>query len=306
MQAIALALVAVEHAGKLRTLKLSESLRAETFAYGAIITIILLPVISWIAAGAKLRKPSLLKLSKGADGRASTSKAQWLAWLTVIFYGYLVLTWLRWRAGAPLVITNVPVNLLTVLGFSTGTAVSAKAITGSYVRAGKTAKAAAGTTGAKGGLLSDDSGVPDVGKVQMVAFTVLAIAIYLVNLWRSTSPGHFTGAMPDIDSSLLVLMGISQGGYVGKKLVTYGSPVLYQAVRDRAVGAGPHTAKVTGHFLTANGAPGTLLIDGQARPDREWRAGQITFEDPEPGSQLEVQVSVGGQLSNTVTLEPLP
>ena len=33
--------------------------------------------------------------------------------------------------------------------------------------------------------------------------------------------------MPDIDSSLLVLMGISQGGYLGKKLVTFGTRTLY-------------------------------------------------------------------------------
>ena len=58
---------------------------------------------------------------EGADGSASTSKFQWFLWLIVILFAYTALWVLRAEQGNFSALSEGPVNLLTVLGFSTGT-----------------------------------------------------------------------------------------------------------------------------------------------------------------------------------------
>src|SRR5215831_16611786 len=65
------------------------------------------------------------KLVEGADGRASTSKFQWLLWLVAIFFAYTTLWVLRAAQGDFSALSETPVNLLTILGLSTGTAAAA-------------------------------------------------------------------------------------------------------------------------------------------------------------------------------------
>src|SRR6059058_1293524 len=62
------------------------------------------------------------RLTEGEDKVPSTSKLQWLIWLTVVLFSYTALWVLRAKAGHYGAITNVPANVLAVLGFSTATA----------------------------------------------------------------------------------------------------------------------------------------------------------------------------------------
>ena len=79
-------------------------------------------------------------LVRGFDGFASTSKLQWFLWLIVILYSYVALWVLRAWNGDYSALSAIPVNLLTVLGFSTATAAAAKGITSGYVQTGKMTK----------------------------------------------------------------------------------------------------------------------------------------------------------------------
>jgi hypothetical protein len=169
------------------------------------------------------------KLVKGADGPSSTSKFQWAVWLVVILFAYTVLWVLRARAGDYSAITTVPANLLIVLGFSTTTAAAAKGITVGYVQSGRITKPAA-AQGDAGGILQDDTGYPDLTKIQMIGFTFIAVGVFLATFIHEIHTNSFATGLPNIDSSLLVLMGLSQGGYVGQKLVSSatrraGSPI---------------------------------------------------------------------------------
>ena len=198
-----------------------------------LIALAVLVVIGLIAAIPT--RGRLWQLVNGADGRASTSKFQWLLWIVVIVFGYAVLWVLRAKQGDYSAISDIPVNLLTVLGFSTGTAAIAKGITAGYVQSNRIAQPHA-VGGGKGGLIQDDSGVPDLGKLQLMAFTLIAIGIYLATLIHQVVSNPVITTLPNIDSSLLVLMGISQGGYIGKKLVTFNNPVLYPVQTEPAAG----------------------------------------------------------------------
>lgn len=159
------------------------------------------------------------RLVEGEDGSPSTSKFQWLLWMSVILFAYTVLWVLRARSGNYHLATPVPKNLLTLLGLSTATAAAAKGITTGYVQAGRISK---GGTPQKGlaGLLNDDQGFPELAKIQMVGFTFLAAGIFIVSLVHQILSDPVQTGLPNIDTSLLALMGVSHGGYLGKKIVS--------------------------------------------------------------------------------------
>lgn len=246
------------------------------------------------------------KLADGRDGALSTSKLQWLVWLAVIVFSYTVLWVARASAGRYVAISDVPANVLAVLGISTGSAVLAKGITVAQISNGQTAKAnaAGGNPAASGGALSDDDGVFDLGKVQVVAFTAIAVIIYLATLLHRLRTNPVNTALPNIDSSLLVLMGISHGGYLGKKLVTTGTPRLLP--QSRPIGPGTPLT-LHGASLGGGGAGSELLIDGEPADDVRWTAKSVEFTLPAGrqwvnDQELRVQAVVNGQDSNTVTL----
>jgi hypothetical protein len=194
------------------------------------------------------------KLVEGADGQASTSKFQWFLWIIVILFSYTALWVLRAEQGDFLALRTAPAGLLTVLGFSAFTAVAAKGITSSYVRSGRVTKrdpaaavpgadpaagagvAAGGSPPAEsmagGGILRDDSGRPELAKIQMVGFTILTIGIFLAAVIHQIVSNAARATLPDIDTFLVVLMGISQAGYLGKKLVTVNAPTLSSGLRQ--------------------------------------------------------------------------
>ena len=119
-------------------------------------------------------------LFRGFDGFASTSKLQWFLWLVVILFAYAALWTLRAEQGMYQALSTIPVNLLTVLGFSTATAAAAKGITSGFVQVGKMTKPGAlpGEPGKNtGGIFQDDGGSPELAKIQMIGFTIIAIGI---------------------------------------------------------------------------------------------------------------------------------
>jgi hypothetical protein len=224
-----------------------------------------------------------LKVIAGTDGPASTSKFQWALWLIVILFAYVFLWFIRTRRGDWNAISTVPSNLLTVLGFSTLTAVGAKGIVVGYTGAGSLAKgdatnAATKTRSLKGGLLTDDSGTPELSKIQLVAFTFVAVGIFLYDVYHQAKGSHPTAQLPNIDSSLLVLMGISQGGYLGKKLVTTTTPLLNILNPKPAWAGAPMSLKGASFGQGAGGS--RLLLDGAAIPTENWTDSEIAFRIP--------------------------
>ncbi|NLI33216.1 MAG: hypothetical protein GX422_10640, partial [Deltaproteobacteria bacterium] len=53
-------------------------------------------------------------------------------------------------------------------------------------------------------------------RLQLLGFTAISIAIYLYYLY---SPDIFSKGLPDVPATLVTLMGISQGGYLGGKYI---------------------------------------------------------------------------------------
>jgi hypothetical protein len=191
-------------------------------------------VAHWIAT----RSWNISSIAEGTDGRISTSKTQFLLWTAVVIPCYACLFVANWR-GAHHVDAGlgVPANLMAALGISVLTTTGAKAL---YL-VGSAPKEKAGAAG-KGGLLTDDSGHPELAKIQLMGWTLLAIAIFCVRV-ASHAKATVNGAavsttMPDVDTALLVLMGIGHAGYTAKKAldrVQTKSQPLHPAPEEDAV-----------------------------------------------------------------------
>lgn len=287
----------------------AESSKYLAIAIGIGVLLLLYVVIALISGHWRLKE-----LVNGFDGFASTSKLQWFLWLIVILFGYAAIWSERALQGNYQALSDIPVSLLTVLGFSTGTAAAAKGITSGFVQAGKMTKpgAPAGEPGKNtGGIFQDDGGAPELAKIQMIGFTIVAVGIFVATvvhqIFSAKTNANLTAALPDIDASLLVLMGISQGGYLGKKLVTFGTPALYPLSPDSGI---PGTT-VTLRGANLGSPPNSQLMLNGVVLNATWSPTSVQFtvpvNDPATGAAwaglptvVPVVVSAGGQPSNSV------
>jgi len=167
-------------------------------------------------------------------GFPSLSLFQFFLWTGVIAFGFLSVYLIRISAGvfeAPIAV-ELPSNILVLMGISTIVPV---ARSGMLVEAPKSVNRTIEYKNFSW-LLQDKHGKPTLAKFQMFAWTVISIIIYLAILFSSVNDlananldeldnkcqenRYLCLSFPDIDSSLLVLMGLSQGAYLGAEYFT--------------------------------------------------------------------------------------
>ncbi len=169
-----------------------------------------------------------LDIVTGQDNRLSTSQFQFFLWTGVVAFSYGWLYAIRAQHNLFEALGALPGNVLVAMGFSVVTVTAAKAITATQVRAGQVKKVRG--TPHIGDLFTDDKGVPDLPKTQMLFWTVLAVAIFLINVialadtFATCSLGSKGCKFPDIDTTLMALMGLGQGAYLGVKMVPPSNP----------------------------------------------------------------------------------
>jgi competence protein ComEC len=176
-------------------------------------------LLFWILSGVVTRSTSLWALAYSENPESpkklSASKFQALVWTWVTLFAYGSIFGMRLittESNGPIQeLPEIPLNLLVLMGLSAVTAAGSKGITISYKSQGLIPEKS-------GGLTTNPSGEGDLIKTQMLVWTIVAAGIYLITLINSISNGILD--LPDIDGALLVLMGISQGAYVGNKLVS--------------------------------------------------------------------------------------
>lgn len=84
---------------------------------------------------------------------------------------------------------------------------------------GRVAKPPAPDGQAVSDLTTDDGGDPDLVKFEMLAWTFIALGIFLLSVCEHVyGPTSDLRSLPDIDEALAVLMGIGHGTYVFNKL----------------------------------------------------------------------------------------
>lgn len=238
----------------------------------------------------------VLSVIQGQDGRLSTSKFQWFVWTIAAVGGFSALFAARALRGASAGDIGVPANILIALGFSTVTMATAKGITTAYIAGGRVDKSA-DKSSLKGGLLTDDDGIADLSKIQLVTWTIIAIGIwtYLVltrlgDIAYAKNLDAASASLPDIPAALMVLMGLSQGGYLGKKLVTIDAfnlsldSLVPSTAKPKEIvalyGSGFGEAKSDAMALPAKDNS-AVLVGGRKADTAMWSDGQIQFQVPE-------------------------
>ncbi|MBV8749699.1 MAG: hypothetical protein JO103_08300 [Candidatus Eremiobacteraeota bacterium] len=209
-----------------------------------ILAALILPTFSRLTTGSWIKG-----LMLGADGKLSTSKAQFWIWTEVVVFAYAFLFTshvqggnLPWPGGnGPM----IPTDVMILMGLSVTTAATAKGLAAANpgsTAAGGTATAAAAPVGGAGGagaapaapltsgtsdakygdLVTDNQSgtVTSFSKAQMLTWSIVAAVAYIATTVaaRASFFGATATAYPDIDPALVVLVGLGQGAYLGTKV----------------------------------------------------------------------------------------
>jgi len=159
--------------------------------------------------------------------KMSLSRLQMVLWTLVILSGLLTmaLTNIGRGSATPLQIT-VPTQVWLLLGISTTSLIGAPLLRSNKMAQGKIKVREdlheADVADLFRGEETSNCNVLDLAKVQMFFFTlvlVLAYAVLLGSLFANTT-GPIK-ALPDIDSSMTTLLGISHAGYLTSKAIPH-------------------------------------------------------------------------------------
>jgi hypothetical protein len=267
--------------------------------------------ILWAAFRIMSGQWNLMEIIRGVDNRWSTSKCQFFLWTIAAIFSYTSVYAALVGAHYSSILPEMPTHLLLAMGLSVTTALAAKGITVSQT-AGQNVNNGNATLG---DLVNDDGGEIDLTKLQMLGWTVIALGAYLGNTAHLINQIEFhpvtSGVkLPDIDTGLMVLMGLGQGAYLAKKVIA-GSTVTISAINPSQV---VHGAPDTPFILTGQGfgtaASGSVInIDGKPETGmtiQTWQDSKITFTIP--AAQLTaaatrtISLTIGTQASNSVPL----
>jgi len=198
-----------------------------------------------------------LESVRGADQRWSTSKFQMFLWTVAALFAYASL--FAAFVGAHLLTSvsaiSLPSNLLLAMGLSAATAVAAKGIVMNQLNNSTVSRTSiVPTEAALGDLLKDDNGALDLTKVQLLAWTFVAIGAFLTKVFHNIHNLGPKTDLPDIDNALMVLMGIGQGAYLAKKVTVTTAPAIATVV-PASIQSKPTTSGIPGTAGTPS--PGT-------------------------------------------------
>lgn len=181
------------------------------------------------AAGGRRPVVFLDMIVTGDDNRYSLSRLQVYLWTVVVVVGFSALTLATGRFA------TIPGNVLLLLGVNLGAAVAATAITTAKNGRAQTATLATivpplpappapAPPATPPKFFRDifcESGMPgslDLPRAQMFLWTVITLITYVTLFIRGFAP-TLNGApvLPDVPTEMVLLMGVSQGAYLGAK-----------------------------------------------------------------------------------------
>ena len=159
---------------------------------------------------------------------------QFSAWTAIIAFFYLVVYLIRVFGDVLEIPPAIPSNLLTLMGISVAVPVVSGGISAvKYRTKERPDKPHSFST-----MLEEDD-KPTLTRFQLFIWTWIGIAIYFfIFLAMLTKHGALQAVenlyLPDIDPTLVILMGISQGAYIGGKLIPSQAMEITRIVPQKA------------------------------------------------------------------------
>lgn len=177
----------------------------------AFLTILLLIVLLIFQAFA-IKKVNFLKsvVLDPVTNTYSLSRCQAFVWTFVLIGSYFYLAVGKTLIFGTGVIPAFNASLLALLGISYGGSLAASQLNRFFPKKDLTPPPPRLIN------LISEGGEVSLPRLQLVGFTVTAIVVYIYNL---SGADFLSKGLPDIPPTLLGLLGISQGGYLGGKLV---------------------------------------------------------------------------------------
>jgi hypothetical protein len=206
---------------------------------------------------------SVRSLILGKDGGLSISQLQAAIWTVIVLAAYIAVYTAYFRLGQPTPTIDIPGNLLTLAGLSYATYIGAGAITQNQLEksykdqtkitppAGERLKKSTLNNGSAGDLVNNDENKTDLGKFQLIAWTLIAVFLFLIGMHQHLNDffaarnGSAVFSFPDIDPNLLALVGLGQGTYLANKVLN-DKAVAAVPAHDVAMSVERHEAQVTG------------------------------------------------------------
>ncbi|MBI1828042.1 MAG: hypothetical protein HY222_04155 [Thaumarchaeota archaeon] len=166
-------------------------------------------------------KAKFTDILRASDRYPSLSIFQFFLWTIVVAFAFLGIYFIRIFGGVLDPTSDIPNNLLILMGISTAVPITSHGIVRIKNR-GKQNKPLPANNPSFANILHDESDKPTLTKFQMFAWTWISILIYFVILFsKVTDPANLIDVqylnLPDVDFILVVLMGLSQGAYLGGK-----------------------------------------------------------------------------------------
>ena len=159
-------------------------------------------IVVAIALVVYARRSDMLRDGPSVDGvyqPYSLARVQMAWWFFLLVVGYVFIWLVTGEAD------SIAPSLLGLVGISAATALAAVAMTSPSRRGPRASK------GFVHDLISDDRGIVALDRLQVVVWTLVLGGIFLTAvLWDLT--------MPEFSATMLALMGISSGTYIGFKL----------------------------------------------------------------------------------------
>jgi hypothetical protein len=210
---------AKEQLPELKSIRLRCAVTSDSKRYWTLVLV--LAVMFLIATVVTAGRP--FRLIIGEDGKYSNSKTQMGIWFWIVISSYVATVYLRLDvAGWDLFgNVNIATNLLLISGMSAITFGTAKAITTQKAQDNPGAKPQQNPSMASlvTDLTQNDAGQFDLGDVQMLIVTFVAVAMYVTSVLHFLSTIQFlkTVTLPDVDTTILAMFGLGHGAYLAKK-----------------------------------------------------------------------------------------
>lgn len=262
----------------------------------------------------------LLRVLLDEKGHASLSLFQFLLWTLLISFLYITLWFLQLGAGSTEAPLPIQAGLMVLMGISVTVPIASKGI--SEYKKFKERDEGEIYEEARYSSMLEEQGRPSLLRLQMFLWTLASLVIYswlFVTTLFSADPGTIPG-LPDIDPTLLFLMGLSQAGYLGGQaysgtLLKVGEPEKKKT--DDVVGTPivPPSPLIKEVIVDATGLvtvlgsgfrtqKETIMIDEDRVPDdaiMRWEDLRIDFTMPQTvsrGTKHGLRVVINGETAN--------
>ena len=153
----------------------------------------------------------------------SLARFQFLIWTWIILFVVVSIFWYKFFNGIYIIsgdVYNIPFNLFALMGMTVAVPVASGYISSiKYSKMISTGKRP--TNLPSFGTMLAENDKPELARFQMFAWTWIAVIFYLISFGFQTSQTFQDPSalkIPDIPTAFVILMGISQGAYVGTKL----------------------------------------------------------------------------------------